>query len=123
MKTRSIQFKLTAGLIIMALVLAIALTIVVAQQYRARMEEYYSDIAYNQACIAAEHIDGDTIEKYYKSGEKDEYYEEIRQYLEMSAEKINAKYFYVVVPEDDVTVLPSHQSGCLLYSLSVLFWQ
>ena len=104
MKKRSVQFKLTAGLILMALVLAVALTVVVANLYRARMEEYYSDIAYNQACIAAEHIDGDTIEKYYKTGEKDEYYEEIRQYLEMSAEKINAQYFYVVVPEKDVMV-------------------
>lgn len=104
MKKRSVQFKLTFGLILMALVLAVALTVVVAKLYRDRMEEYYSDIAYNQACIAAEHIDGDTIEKYYKTGEKDEYYEEIRQYLEMSAKRINAKYFYVVVPEEDVMV-------------------
>lgn len=104
MKKRSVQFKLTFGLLFMALVLAVALTAVVAKLYRDRMEEYYSDIAYHQASIAAEHINGDTIEKYYKTGEKDEYYEEIRQYLEMSAEKINAKYFYVVVPEEDVMV-------------------
>ena len=103
-RKRSVQFKLTVGLIIMALVLAVALTFVVAKLYRARMEEYYSNIAYNQACIAAEYIDGDTIEKYYKTGEKDEYYEEVRNYLEMSAEKINAEYFYVVVPEEDVMV-------------------
>ena len=38
-------------------------------------------------------LDKDTIEKYYKTGEKDEYYEEVRQYLEMSAEKINAEYY------------------------------
>ena len=103
-KKKSVQFKLTVGLIIMAVVLAVALTSVVANLYRTRMEEYYSDIAYNQACIAAEYIDGDTIEKYYKTGEKDEYYEEVRRYLEMSAEKINAEYFYVVVPEEDVMV-------------------
>lgn len=103
-KKRSVRFKLIIGLISLALALAIILSFVVQGLYRSSMEDYYSQMAFNQASIAAEYIDGDSIEKYYKTGEKDAYYKEIQDYLQMSAEKIGAEYFYVVVPEDDVMV-------------------
>lgn len=103
-KKRSVRFKLIIGLISLALTLAIILSFVVQGLYRSSMEDYYSQMAFNQASIAAEYIDGDSIEKYYKTGEKDAYYKEIQDYLQMSAEKIGAEYFYVVVPEDDVMV-------------------
>ena len=101
---RGLNFKLTLGIAIMAIALAVALTTIIAVLYRNKMEDYYSDIAFNQASIAANHIDGDTIQKYYTTGEKDDYYFEVQDYLQMSAETIGAEYFYVVVPEDDVMV-------------------
>ncbi len=103
-KKRHLQAKLLLGLVIMAAVLLAALTPAIAELYRLRMEDYYSKLAFSQASIAAEYIDGDRVEKYYQTGEKDDYYEAIRQYLKTVKEKVELKYFYIVVPEDDVMV-------------------
>ena len=99
-----LQPKLLLGLVIMAAVLVTALTPAIAQLYRGHMEGYYSDLAFDQASIAARLIDGDSIEHYYRTLEKDEYYEEVRQYLQTAREEMGLEYFYVVVPEDEVMV-------------------
>lgn len=99
-----LQPKLLLGLVIMAAILVLTLAPAISQLYRIRMEEYYSNLAFSQASIAAEHIDGDSIEKYYRHGEKDAYYEQIGRYLQTVREKVGMKYFYVVVPEEEVMV-------------------
>lgn len=99
-----LQPKLVLGMVIMALVLVAALTPAISQLYRIRMEEYYSELAFNQASVAAEHIDGDSIKRYYLTGEKDDYYQEISRYLLNVKQKMGLKYFYVVVPEEEVMV-------------------
>ena len=52
--------------------------------------------------MASSLIDGDKVEQYYLTGEKDDYYDEIHRYLQDVREKLGLKYFYVVVPEDEV---------------------
>lgn len=99
-----LQPKLLLGLVIMAVVLVTALTPAISQLYRGHMESYYSTLAFDQASIAARLIDGDSIERYYLTGEKDDYYEQVRQYLQTVKEEMGLQYFYVVVPEDDVMV-------------------
>lgn len=99
-----LQPKLLLGLVIMAVVLVTALTPAISQLYRGHMEGYYSTLAFDQASIAARLIDGDSIERYYLTGEKDDYYEQVRQYLQTVKEEMGLQYFYVVVPEDDVMV-------------------
>lgn len=99
-----LQPKLVLGMIIMALGLVAALTPAISQLYRARMEEYYSELAFHQASIAAEFIDGDSIRKYYLTGEKDAYYDEVAEYLLNVKQEMDLKYFYVVVPEEEVMV-------------------
>ncbi len=103
-KTRKIRLqpKLLLGLVVMAAVLAAILAPSIAQLYRTRMEEQCSDLAFGQASLAASLIDGDRVEQYYRTGVKDEYYEEIHRYLQDAREKMGLKYFYVVVPEDEV---------------------
>ena len=103
MKVR-LQPKLILGLVAMAVVLLVSLTLVVTTLYRRRMEEYFSKIAFDQASIAAELIDGDAVRRYYETGQKDEYYHQIHEYLLMVKQKVDLKYFYVVVPEEDVMV-------------------
>ena len=97
-----LQPKLLLGLVAMATVLAAILAPSIAQLYRTRMEEQYSKLAFGQASVAADLIDGDRVEQYYLTGEKDAYYEEIHRYLLDAKEKMGLKYFYVVVPEDEV---------------------
>lgn len=99
-----LQFKLLLGLVLMAFVLMLILAPAISGLYRSHMEDYYSQLAFNQASIAAEIIDGDTIKKYYEGGEKDTYYEEIRQYLLTVKQEMGLKYFYVVVPEEEQMV-------------------
>lgn len=99
-----LQPKLVLGMIIMALGLVAALTPAISQLYRARMEEYYSELAFHQASIAAEFIDGDSIRKYYLTGAKDAYYDEVAEYLLNVKQEMDLKYFYVVVPEEEVMV-------------------
>ena len=103
-RARSIRLqpKLLLGLVAMAAVLAAILAPSIAQLYRARMEEQYASLAFGQASVAADLIDGDRVEQYYRTGEKDAYYEEIHRYLQDVREKLGLKYFYVVVPEDEV---------------------
>ena len=94
-KKKSVRLKLITGLILMALLLVVVLTGVIERLYRSRMEEYYSQVAFNQASIAAEYIDGDSIEKYYKlyengkleeylknEGYSDDAYECAKEYIE-----------------------------------------
>ena len=82
-RARSIRLqpKLLLGLVAMAAVLAAILAPSIAQLYRARMEEQYASLAFGQASVAADLIDGDRVEQYYRTGEKDAYYEEIHRYL------------------------------------------
>ena len=103
-KTRNIRLqpKLLLGLVVMAAVLAAILAPSIAQLYRTRMEEQYSKLAFGQASVASSLIDGDKVEQYYLTGEKDDYYDEIQRYLQDAKEKMGLKYFYVVVPEDEV---------------------
>ena len=58
-----LQFKLLLGLVLMAFVLMLILAPAISGLYRSHMEDYYSQLAFNQASIAAEIIDGDTIKK------------------------------------------------------------
>ena len=97
-----LQPKLLLGLVLMAAILVMTLAPSIAGLYRARMEEYYSKLAFDQASIAAELIDGDCVEQYYLHGVKDAYYDEVHSYLQCVREKMGLKYFYVVVPEDEV---------------------
>lgn len=99
-----LQPKLLLGLVVMAVILVCILAPSISQLYRVRMEEYYSQLAFNQATIAARYIDGDSIAGYYLKGEKDSYYEEVHQYLQSVKENMGLKYFYVVVPEEEVMV-------------------
>ena len=101
---KHLQGKLVLGLAVVAIVLLAILAPALAKLYRYRMETYYSKLAFAQASIAAEYIDGDRVKQYYLTGEKDDYYEAIRQYLTTVKERVELKYFYVVVPEENAMV-------------------
>lgn len=94
-----LQPKLLMGLVGMAALLMAALTPSLSRLYRARMEDYYTALAFDQAAIAAKIIDGDSIRRYYETGETDAYYEEVMEYLLTVKQEMELRYFYVVVPQ------------------------
>ncbi len=103
-KRMRLQPKLLSGLLGMALILMVVLTPVLSKLYHNSMKDYYSRTAFDQATIAANLIDGDRIRDYYRDGqggEKDEYYEQVRQELLMMKETVGLKFFYVVVPREE----------------------
>ena len=101
---RSLQPKLILGLVLMSVALTAVLITAIAHMYRSHTRSRVLPVAFDQASIAARVIDGDRIAGYYATGEKDAYYEEIREYLLMVKQTVGLKYFYVVVPEDEVMV-------------------
>ena len=95
-----LRAKFLVGLTLMAIVLFAVISAVIAWLYDGTMQEHYRKIAYDQAKIAADCIDGDAVERYYTTLEKDAYYEEIRTFLLRIKQTVGLKYYYVIVPED-----------------------
>ena len=100
-KYKSIHKKHMLALLAVSIVMALVLVPVVSTVYRNRMEKEYSDKAFNAASIAAELIDGDSIARYYENGQKDDYYEKVRNMLLVMKQTQGFDYFYVVIPFED----------------------
>ena len=88
-----------------ATVLIVSISVSTAFQLRNMLINKYTDFAVSYANAAADFIDGDKIKGYFRTGQKDDYYEEISRYLNStansSAKDANIKYFYVLVPDSD----------------------
>ena len=96
-----LQGKFAISLVVMLLAIVVAVTAIIAVQYRSRMEQLYSDAAFSMATYASKIIDGDRARTYVRTGVKDEYYERIRELLLRAKQAMGLRYFYVVVPEAD----------------------
>ena len=96
-----LQGKFAVSIVVMMLAIVVSVTAIIAVQYRTRMEQLYSDAAFDMATYASKIIDGDRARTYVRTGVKDEYYERIRELLLRAKQALGLKYFYVVVPEAD----------------------
>ncbi|MCR4779506.1 MAG: PP2C family protein-serine/threonine phosphatase [Ruminiclostridium sp.] len=76
----------------------------IAMRYYNETKAYYSRSAFAYTRTAAEFIDGDTIARYYETGEKDDYYYNVLNYLRAAQKESNLKYYYVFVPLEDEVV-------------------
>ena len=99
-----LQGKFAISLVVMLLAIVASVTGIIAVQYRSRMEQLYSDAAFDMATYASKIIDADRARAYVRTGVKDEYYERIRELLLRAKQAMGLKYFYVVVPEADKQV-------------------
>ena len=95
-----LQTRFLFGLVLILVVLTLVLGIVITNRYRSSMENYYSDLAYDCAALGADYIDGDTVDGYYNTLQKDAYYEQARSFLLDVKQTYGLEYFYVVVPTD-----------------------
>ena len=125
-KRYTISKKLTSKLILfIALLFAVIMTIVIIE-FTNTVENFYSTEAFKEASLVADYIDGDKIKDYYVSHsnggdaivensdgtitknyetfETDEYYDEVKNFLQMSSEKMELEYLYIVAIEKDVHV-------------------
>lgn len=105
-RKNKLGMKALAGLFFLAAALTLCVCISVGIQYlREKMEEY-GQIAFSYARTAAEYIDGDRVLFYLETGRKDDYYWQVRDFLNASQKQTNLKYYYVFIPyEDDLVYL------------------
>ena len=104
-KRGNIAKRTLINVFVTVLVLVVTISVSTGLQMRSVLIEKYTDFALSYVRAAAEFIDGDTVRKYYETGIKDDYYEEIRKYLnstaDSSAKNANIRYFYVLIPENE----------------------
>ncbi|MBR5111983.1 MAG: SpoIIE family protein phosphatase [Clostridia bacterium] len=98
--------KRTILIFFIAVILLIAaLSVSLGYQLQKVLIDKYSEFALSYVKTAAEFIDGDKISEYTETGNKDGYYEEIKKFLNStansSAEEANIQYLYVFIPGSD----------------------
>ena len=102
--------KLTTKALIACVILAIAIIVFtclgIILRYYAETKENYRQLAFGYTKAAADMIDGDRIQGYLDSGEKDEYYDRVMKFLNASQKESSLKYYYVFVPyENDLVYI------------------
>lgn len=105
-KRRKLQNTVLMSFTVLALVLVIVIGFVVGDRYIRKEMENYRSISYTYTKSAAELIDGDKIAYYLETGEKDEYYYEIQDFLNSFRLNADIQYYYVFVPfENDLVYI------------------
>ena len=100
-KKRSIRKKLTLSMILFAFVMVLAICVLIFVRYFTARMSSYETAAFEYTRTAAGFIDGNRIQGYMETGEKDEYYNEVLAYLDSALRETDIKYYYVVVPLED----------------------
>ena len=97
----SLNKKILRSIVLFAAVLVVATSGLVGVQYLNSQMRNYSKQAFDFARTAANIIDGDRVLGYVETGEKDEYYYEILDFLNVTQLETNLKYYYVFVPYEN----------------------
>ena len=100
-KRKSLGTKMLWGIVAFALILVIAICVPVCMGIYSMRIDDYSNAAFSYTRSAADYINGDTIAKYVETGEKDEYYNEVLEYLNSCQKESDIKYYYVFVPYEN----------------------
>lgn len=85
----------------MTVILIIVISLVIGNQYFQKEMNNTEMTAYAYTKAAAEYIDGDTIQTYIQTEEKDDYYYEILSFLNAYQAYSSIYYYYVFVPEEN----------------------
>lgn len=97
----SLNKKVLQSIVVFAVALVIATGALVCVQHYFSQKNSYSNQAFDFARTAATFIDGDRVLEYVETGEKDDYYYEVLDFLNATQLETNLKYYYVFVPYED----------------------
>ena len=97
--------KLTTRFLRALIILAIAICVfvsatVVVLYYKTQLDEY-GKTSFSYAKMAATYIDGDRIQGYVDSGVKDEYYQQVQEFMDAVKGQSDMWYYYVFVHDGD----------------------
>jgi sigma-B regulation protein RsbU (phosphoserine phosphatase) len=105
-KRRKLQNTVLLSFVLLATVLILIISFVVADRYIHGEMENCRKTAYAYTNSAAQLIDGDKIANYLETNEKDDYYYEILDFLNSFQENTDIQYYYVFVPlENDLVYI------------------
>lgn len=100
-KRCSFRNKILVLLGLFSVLLTLVICLAVGLYYWETQMSQYSTLAYNYAKTAAEYIDGDTVLGYLETNEKDEYYEQVMDFMNCTLAQTDLFYYYVFVPYED----------------------
>ena len=100
-KRGKLGVRLFWGLILFAIMITLLITIVTSFWVWGSEVADLSTMVVGFARVASTFIKSDTIEKYYKEGTTDEYYDEVQVFLTSQAESFGLEYYYIFVPEEN----------------------
>lgn len=95
MKSFNLSRKFTVGFLLLGAVICATSCTIGYVKYKSVIEKMYNDTAYQIAHVAESYVDGDTVERYLQTMQKDEAYEESLFLLTDLREKMGVNYIYV----------------------------
>ena len=101
LKKKTLSRKFLGSLVMLALVICLCTGIIVTLLYYDSQMKEYSNTAFSLGKMASDYIDGDRIEGYLASLQKDDYYERVQQFMDILKQRSGAWYFYVFVHNGD----------------------
>lgn len=96
--------KMLLGIAILSAFICVASCFVGYVQYNKTISKLYNDNGYIVGDVILNHIDHEKIADYSNIWEEDEYYDEMKLYLDKALEVSDARYIYIVVPQNDGTM-------------------
>ena len=99
-KGMSLGLKLTALIVIICFIIGLTATLISYRTFEREMTKYYNQTGTNLVKTLASQLDPEDMDRYYASGEMDEKYDVIKQFIVELVENNHVEYLYVVRPHD-----------------------
>ena len=97
-----LRLKISIYILVIMLVLGTLLVFLCYRNVYKSSMEMYRTRGENIVQIAANMVDGDQIQKYVETGEKDDYYEELlKDFNNLKEHTQDIAYLYLFVPDED----------------------
>ncbi|SEP98570.1 sigma-B regulation protein RsbU (phosphoserine phosphatase) [Lachnospiraceae bacterium NE2001] len=103
-KRRNLSYKVIKIVDVLVAFIVVFICIGFTIRYTQDTIAKYHKEVFSLLRTASEFIDGDTINGYFETNEKDAYYDEVLKYLRSAQIGADVKYFYVFVPLEDEVV-------------------
>ncbi|MCL2088405.1 MAG: ATP-binding protein [Oscillospiraceae bacterium] len=94
-KKRLLNFRLMVVLVVSALVIGIAMMLLLSMIFQQRVETEYTNKAVLLSKIAASLVDGDSVDRYVSTLEKDDEYDRILGHLMVQQQESEVAYIYI----------------------------
>lgn len=101
MRKHKLGSKAITAVCIFSLLIVLATCITVVMKYKKDIISRYSDLAVSYTKIVSEYIDGDKVPAYVQTLKTDDYYEQVKNFLNIMQKDSDLKYLYVFIPQED----------------------